>query len=241
MKKKKLLSLKTVMDSEIKGITWENVHVLGKNNIRQLVKSLREALREYKKLSTELLQPYKQVVRYTPENKEKRLLEATIQCLYQHRKKIIDHLVVISKKLPAMPTFPCLAKLPLTFGETFYQFDYAKGVWVDKFYFYCFPSSHLFPSSRLYEKWISLTELRLLQQQKKNKPFLALWKKQEPKGYNLNVLLAILLPTEEEMLEKRIAIATANMQSPEFSEVKDNLAILILQDKERLDVLRKDN
>lgn len=228
------------MDSEIKGITWENVHHLGKNNIGLLVKGLREALREYKKQSTELLQSYKKFPQGTAEYKERKLLEVARACVITHRKEVIAELVSISRELPNMPLLPQFQK-ELTFGETFYQFDYAKGVWVDKFYFYCIPSSHLFPSSSLYEKWISLTELRLLQQQKKNKPFLALWKKHRPKRYDLKELLPIALPTDEEMLEKRIAVATTHMQSLEFSRVKDNLAILIMQDKERLDVLRKDN
>jgi Sec-independent protein translocase protein TatA len=225
MKKKKLLSLKIALDNKIKGITWGNVHLLGKNNLRQIVKDLREAMRETKKQSIELMQPYKRTVQYTPEYKEMRLQKVLIECMLQHRQEVIDQLIVISKKLPNMPQLPCF-DTALSFGEAFYKYDWGNEVWEEDFYF------NLYSSKHLHERWISLAELRLLQQQKHNMRFLSLWKKAAK--YDPRVLLEITIPTEEELLEKRIAVVTTCLKQPAFCEVKDNLATLIQQDKQRL-------
>lgn len=235
MKKKKLLLLKSALNYQLSslGLTWENVHHLGKNNIRLIAKLMRQIVKLKRAGSSIPRNLTKKFPQGTAEYKERKLLEVANTCAITHRKEVISELLKIARKLPNMPLLPIYEK-ELAFGEALYTFDYRQAVWVEGFYFNVYSSRHM------HELHISLANLRLLQQQKKNKPFLALWKKQRPKGYDLKGLLALVLPTDTEILEKRIAEVTTCLKQPAFSEVKDNLATLLEQDKICLASLRSD-
>lgn len=200
--KQKLMSLDRAFLGAVPWLSWENVAVIGKNNMQYLITAMRATLKEGAENHTTEGNILMNFPLGSPEHEELKLLTALYLHMHDSRHVVLAELVTISKDLPDMPMLPHFGETIFAQGEPYYKWRPGEKKWELRFHV---ESDH--------GSLISFTQARLLQAQKDNTPFISIWKEQSSSP-DWDILLALELPTQEEVNQQLEKFVTEHMCDP---------------------------
>ncbi len=196
------MSLDRAFLGAIPWLSWESVQVIGKNNMQYLITAMRAILKEGAENHTTEGNILMNFPLGSPEHEELKLLTALYLHMHDSRHVVLAELVTISKDLPDMPQLPGFGKSEFAQGEPYYKWRPVENNWDLRFYV---ESDH--------GSLISFTQARLLQAQKDNTAFISIWKEQASHP-DWDMLLALELPTQEEVNKQLETFVTEHMFDP---------------------------
>lgn len=219
---KRLLQLNIAFD-EHKWLTWENVGQIGKNNIRHLIKVLREEIRALTKQHSKMQRGFgSRVLPHSKASKELGALKQLMDITIQHRKEVIIMLTAIAKMVPNKPQLPGFGEIKNPIGTILFQNQF-DGTWIIAAY------EHTCDDRNYLEvPFVLVQELRAC----RDRDYLRIAKKVFARKIGrgaLDDLLAMPLPTEHEMVTKRLNLLR-NIQEMQ-KKPSDELLSLIAQDE----------